>query len=135
MNSKVDLFQSYIIHSRWRSVTWGLTLQFIFGLIILRWDTGRSVFDCLGAKITVFLQFADSGSSFVYGSLIQDGIFMFKVLSVIYFFSFITSMLFYLGYMQKLIAKIGWLLQGPFQIFKFWAVKISNFWILFLDLD
>ena len=39
------------------------------------------------------------------------GVFMFSILSVIFFFGFITSMLFYMGYMQWLIAKIGWLLQ------------------------
>ena len=32
----------------WRQVTWGLVLQFIFGLAILRWQTGKDVVDCLG---------------------------------------------------------------------------------------
>ena len=30
---------------------WGLILQFIFGLIILRWDVGRAVIGCLGNKV------------------------------------------------------------------------------------
>ena len=129
---------------RWRSVVWGLTLQFIFGLIILRWKVGRQVFQCLGDKMTTFLGFTENGSSFVYGFLIEEGVFMFKILSVIFFFSFmtrfvqkasifvnqflklnlkkdlsiwlstnlfITSMFFYMGYMQWLISKIGWALQ------------------------
>lgn len=37
--------------------------------------------------------------------------FIFKSLSVIYFFSFIISMLFYLGAMQWIISKVGWVLQ------------------------
>jgi len=37
--------------------------------------------------------------------------FIFKSLSVIYFFSFIISMLFYLGTMQWIIGKVGWALQ------------------------
>ena len=61
--------------------------------------------------MTTFLGFTENGSSFVYGFLIEKGVFMFKVLSVIFFFSFMTSMLFYMGYMQCLISKIGWLLQ------------------------
>ena len=61
--------------------------------------------------MTTFLAYTDAGSSFVYGQLIAQGIFMFKVLSVIFFFSFITSMLFYMGYMQWIISRIGWLLQ------------------------
>ena len=40
-----------------------------------------------------------------------NGIFMFQVLSVIFFFSFITSMAFYLGWMQWLVLKVGWFFQ------------------------
>ena len=36
---------------------------------------------------------------------------MFSVLSAIFFFSFITSMAFYLGWMQWLVSKIGWFFQ------------------------
>ena len=39
-----------------------------------------------------------------------DTIFMFKTLSVIYFFSFCVSMLFYLGALQWVVMKMGWLL-------------------------
>lgn len=56
----------------WRHVTWGLCLQFIFGLLILRWDYGRQFFDCLGNKIDTFLGFTDSGSSFVFGYLVNQ---------------------------------------------------------------
>ena len=34
-----------------------------------------------------------------------------QVLSIIYFFNFFISMLFYLGAMQWLVVKLGWLLQ------------------------
>jgi len=105
------LFSNNPARIRWRSVVWGLTLQFIFGLIILRWKVGRQVFQCLGDKMTTFLGFTENGSSFVYGFLIEEGVFMFKILSVIFFFSFMTSMFFYMGYMQWLISKIGWALQ------------------------
>ena len=40
---------------RWRHVMWGLALQFIFGLIILRWSVGRNVFDCFGKKVNTFI--------------------------------------------------------------------------------
>ena len=114
---------------------WGLLLQFLLGLVILRWEVGQQVFQCLGDKITTFLGYTEDGSSFVYGYLVSQkpfitgvlppnstafevatlineskatyGVFMFSILSVIFFFGFITSMLFYMGYMQWLIAKIG----------------------------
>lgn len=72
----------------WRQVIWGVALQFIFGLIVLRWETGRQVFQCLGDKITVFLDYTNAGSGFVYGYLVTDenasgialgGVFAFRV--------------------------------------------------------
>ena len=35
----------------WRHVVWGLALQFIFGLLILRWSYGKMFFDCIGDKV------------------------------------------------------------------------------------
>ncbi len=133
------LFSHNISMIRWRQVMWGLALQFGFALFILRWDVGRQVFQCLGDKSTSFLAFTDEGSSMVYGYLsnqqpfalwalpenstayevakmINDNrainfVFAFKVLSVIFFFSFFVNMLFYVGAMQWIIEKIGWMLQ------------------------
>lgn len=59
---------------------WGLYIQFIFGLITIRWSVGRSIFQCLGNKVATFLSYTDAGSSFVYGDmLIGAGVFAFKV--------------------------------------------------------
>ena len=100
------------IFFRWRSVVWGLTLQFIFGLIILRWKVGRQVFQCLGDKMTTFLGFTENGSSFVYGFLIEEGVFMFKILSVIFFFSFMTR------FVQK----------ATFLLISFWSWILKTIW-------
>ena len=43
--------------------------------------------------------------------LIGFQVFLFKVLSVIYFMSFFISMFFYLGWMQWVVIQLGWLLQ------------------------
>ena len=56
----------------WRQVIWALTLQFIFALIILRWEYGKAFFDCVGQKIDTFLEFTDTGSSFVFGFLVNQ---------------------------------------------------------------
>ena len=66
---------------------------------------------CLGDKVETFLGYTDVGSQFVYGYLAMDiidgegafiaaSVFYFKTLSVIFFFSFMVSMLFYAGVMQ-----------------------------------
>lgn len=119
----------------WRHVVWGLALQFVFGLLILRWEVGKATFGCLGRKVSTFLDYTDVGSGFVFGYLVDQKpirtwavngtalevaeqfngnfhfVFFFKVLSIIYFFNFFISMLFYLGAMQWLVVKLGWLLQ------------------------
>jgi len=53
-------------------VIWGLALQFVFGLIVLRWDFGRNVIQCIADKVTIFLTYSDDGSGFVYGYLVTD---------------------------------------------------------------
>ena len=57
---------------QWKQVVWGLAIQFVFGLMVLRWDLGRNVVDVLGRKITSFLKYTDAGSGFVYGYLVSD---------------------------------------------------------------
>ena len=56
----------------WKQVIWGTAMQFLFGLIVLRWDVGRNIIDCLGDKVTIFLGYTDAGSGFVYGYLVTD---------------------------------------------------------------
>ena len=51
---------------------WGVALQFIFGLIVLRWNLGRAVIQCLSDKVTAFLDYTNAGSGFVYGYLVTD---------------------------------------------------------------
>jgi len=104
----------------WKSVIWGTMMQFIFGLLVLRWDVGRRIIDCIGHKVTIFLNYTNTGSGFVYGYLVTDvnnsnialgSIFAFKILSVTFFFSFTVNILYYYGIMQWVVKKIGWLLQ------------------------
>ena len=132
------LFSAHPGHVVWRHVLWGLGLQFLMGLLILRWSLGKAVFDCIGSKVKTFLDYTDAGSGFVFGYLVTQQpfypgalngttaklvteeinnskgigfVFMFKVLSIIYFFNFMVSILFHLGAMNWLVSKIGWLLQ------------------------
>ncbi|KAJ6639062.1 Solute carrier family 28 member 3 [Pseudolycoriella hygida] len=97
-----------------RPVALGFTFQFVLGLFCLRWSVGRSIFKCIGDKVSTFLSFTNFGSSFVYGNdlVIEWGVFAFSALPVIFFFSFVTSILFYLGAIQWVLKKMGWLIQS-----------------------
>ena len=106
----------------YRTVAWGLGLQFLFALIVLKTEVGRAVFQSLGGVITKILDFAFVGSSFVFGPLGNpavwpkivtgvlgpDGnqyanIFAFMVLPTIIFIAALFAMLYYFGVMQLIV--------------------------------
>ncbi|XP_031330960.1 solute carrier family 28 member 3-like isoform X2 [Photinus pyralis] len=108
------LFCKHPRHIKWRPVFWGLILQFGFGLLTIRWDVGRNIFDCLGNKTSKFLSYASNGSAFVYGEFLvyREAVFAFQALSTIYFLGFIINILYHYGIMQKAIVTLGEFLQA-----------------------
>ncbi|NXX15787.1 S28A2 protein, partial [Podargus strigoides] len=95
----------------WRAVFWGLGLEFLFGLFVLRTTPGTQAFQWLGDQIQFFLGYTTAGSSFVFGNTLIEEVFAFQTLPIVVFFSCVMSILYYLGVMQWLIVKISWLLQ------------------------
>ena len=106
----------------YRTVGWGLGLQFVFALIVLKTEIGRAVFQTAGRLITKLLDFTYVGSSFVFGPLGnpevwprvmtgvlgQEGqqyasIFAFQVLPTIIFIAALFAMLYYFGVMQLVV--------------------------------
>ncbi|KAF4072098.1 hypothetical protein AMELA_G00270420 [Ameiurus melas] len=99
---------------RWRTVLWGLGLQFAMGLFVIRTEPGLIAFNWLGAQIQTFLNYTHTGSKFVFGSLVdieKETIFAFQALPIVIFFSSVMSVLYYLGVMQWVIIKISWIMQ------------------------
>ncbi|XP_069114634.1 solute carrier family 28 member 3-like [Argopecten irradians] len=92
---------------KWRPVFWGLALQFLFALLILRWRFGLLAFKWLGERVYEFLSYTDKGSMFVFGEKYTDHFFAFKALTVVVFFSTTVSVLYYLGVMQFIICTIA----------------------------
>ncbi|KFU95850.1 Sodium/nucleoside cotransporter 2, partial [Chaetura pelagica] len=95
----------------WRAVFWGLGLEFLFGLFVLRTTPGVQAFQWMGDQIQFFLGYTTAGSSFVFGNTLIKEVFAFQTLPIVVFFSCVMSILYYLGVMQWLIVKISWLLQ------------------------
>src|SRR5689334_5727091 len=97
---------------RWKTVGLGLGLQFLFGLIVLRWDFGRYVISKAGKAVTTLLEYSFAGSSFVFGELGAKGgklgfFFAFQVLTTIIFVSAFFAVLYHLGVMQFVIRQIA----------------------------
>jgi CNT family concentrative nucleoside transporter len=106
----------------YRTVAWGLGLQFLFALIVLKTGAGRAAFQAAGAAVTRLLGFASVGSSFVFGPLGNpevwprvmttvlgaEGaqyatIFAFQVLPTIIFIAALFAMLYYFGVMPLIV--------------------------------
>ncbi|CAE7417794.1 SLC28A3 [Symbiodinium natans] len=96
---------------RWRPVITGIALQFLLGLLIMKTDFGYQAFQALADVVVTFLGFTDQGSEFVFGPSYKDFFFVFKVLPVIVFFSSIVSACYYLGIIQAVFIRLGWVMQ------------------------
>ncbi|XP_038625774.1 solute carrier family 28 member 3 isoform X2 [Tachyglossus aculeatus] len=105
------IFSKYPTKVVWRPVIWGIGLQFFLGLLILRTKIGFEAFDWLGSQVQTFLGYTDAGAEFVFGKKYTDHFFAFKVLPIVVFFSTVMSMLYYIGLMQWIIKKVGWVMQ------------------------
>jgi len=107
---------------RWSTVAWGLGLQIVFALIVLKTSVGQRVFETLGTYITTLLSFANVGSAFVFGPLGDSplwtrvmvgalgpsgaqsaSIFAFQVLPTIIFIAALFAILYYFGVMQLVV--------------------------------
>ena len=91
----------------WRLVAWGIGMQFLLAVIIIKTEPGRYVFAQMGKGVAQLLEFADKGSEFVFGPLADPAnfglIFAFKVLPIIIFISSLFTVLYYLGVMQRIV--------------------------------
>ncbi|XP_036417511.1 sodium/nucleoside cotransporter 1 [Colossoma macropomum] len=105
------IFSAHRHAVRWRTLFWGLGLQFVIGLFVIRTQPGYIAFNWLGAQVQTFLNYTLAGSIFVFGRLVEAGIFAFQALPIVIFFSSVMSVLYFLGVMQWVIIKISWIMQ------------------------
>jgi concentrative nucleoside transporter, CNT family len=123
----------------WRVVIWGLGLQLIFALIILKTPVGLVVFGVANDVVVALLGFTVDGARFIFGNLVYnsipvgtgaagaagDGIFVpttgtvanagamfaFNVLPTIIFFSSLMAVMYHLGIMQLIVKSFAWIMQ------------------------
>ncbi|CAK1549012.1 unnamed protein product [Leptosia nina] len=108
------IFSAHPGRVNFRTVLMGLLIQFLFGLIFIRWDTGRLALQCFSNKVATFLSYGVDGAAFVFGDLLvrTEGVFAFSTLPVIFFFSMLVEVLFFWGALQWFCLKLGHLLRA-----------------------
>lgn len=98
----------------WKVVGIGLAMQLLLAAGILYVPFVQSFFEFFGKIFITILDFTKAGSQFLLGDLIdisKNGfVFIFQVLPTIIFFSALTSLLFYLGIIQKVVYGLAWVM-------------------------
>ncbi|MGH7518717.1 MAG: NupC/NupG family nucleoside CNT transporter [Gemmatimonadales bacterium] len=93
---------------RWQVIAWGLGLQLLFALFVLRVPAGQELFRTLGAAVTALLHFSYAGSEFVFGEIGKPDsslgvVFAFQVLPAIIFVSALFAILYHIGVMGAIV--------------------------------
>jgi CNT family concentrative nucleoside transporter len=106
---------------RWKTVGIGLAFQLLIAIGVLKIEFIQKAFEAVGKIFVSILDFTRAGSKFLFEGLVADMntfgyIFAFQVLPTIIFFSALTSLLYYLGVIQKVVKGMAWLLSKALQI-------------------
>jgi len=124
----------------WKLVGWGIGLQLIFALLILKTPQGEALFGWLNDAVVRMLSFSTDGAKFIFGELVNfvvpvnvgdattspdlaagvstlkltattGAYFAFNVLPTIIFFSSFMAILYHLGIMQRLVYYVAMVMQ------------------------
>ena len=119
---------------RWRTVYWGLGLQFAFAFLVLRFRYGQQFMSSAGAVVQNMLAATTAGTKILFGELglpnagvfgdvlAQNGhpnagsIFAFQVLPTIIFISAFFALLYHIGVMQIIIRALAWVMLKTMRI-------------------
>lgn len=107
----------------WRTVLSGLGLQFVFGLLILKTDTGKQLFGYAQKAAEKLIDVSVEGASFVFGPLANEElmaetfgpangfVFVVVVSSTIIVVSALSSGLYHYGVLQRIVRGFAWVMQ------------------------
>ncbi|MEL0183977.1 MAG: nucleoside transporter C-terminal domain-containing protein [Bacteroidota bacterium] len=99
----------------WKTAFLGLLTQLILAILIIRVEFVQNIFEFFGKIFVKTLDFTMEGSRFLLGDMVNvesfGYVFLFQVLPTIIFFSALTSVLFYLGIIQKIVKLLAWSLS------------------------
>ena len=119
------VFIAFLFSSNRKAVNWkivgvGLTFQLLIAIAVLKVGFVKNAFEGIGQVFINILDFTRAGSEFLFSGVMDVNsygfIFAFQVLPTIIFFSALTSVLFYLGIIQKVVKAFGWLLSKLLKI-------------------
>jgi CNT family concentrative nucleoside transporter len=106
----------------WRTVGLGLSAQIILAIGVLKVSFVQSFFEWVGSLFIAVLDFTMEGTKFLFAAFSTGEIeaplvtFAISILPTVIFFSALTSVLFYLGIIQRIVKGLAWLLSKLLQV-------------------
>lgn len=104
----------------WKVVGIGIAFQLVMALLILYVPPVQYAFEFVGKLFVKVLDFTRVGSEFLFRDLMNvkstGFIFALQILPTIIFFSALTSVLFYLGIIQKVVYALAWALNRSMRL-------------------
>ena len=109
----------------WQLVGSGVAIQIVLGILVFKVPVFANFFGVIAGFFTQLLSFTDEGVRFIFGNLVANDpeisktmgyIFAFKVLPTVVFFSALTSLLYYLGVLQKIVFGFAWILSKTMRL-------------------
>lgn len=121
------LLSGYRKKIEWRLVITGVLLQVIIAVCVLKIPLIRNAFDYLGSGVVKFLGFSVNGAQFLFGDLAKNSsavqanhnlgfLFAFQALPTVVFFSAVTTGLYYLGVLQKIVFGFAWVMTKSMRL-------------------
>lgn len=119
------IFIAWIFSTNRRAISWkvvgiGLGIQALLAFSILQIPPVQYFFEVVGKIFVVILDFTRAGTEFLFAGFLDTStygfIFAFQVLPTIIFFSALTSLLFYLGIIQKVVYALAWLMTKAMKL-------------------
>ncbi len=100
----------------WRLVGGGVALQLVLAVLILRVAFVERIFDAIAGFFVELLGFSREGAIFLFRDLVTrvdtfGFIFAFQVLPTIVFFAAFSSILYYLGILQRIVFVFAWVMK------------------------
>ncbi len=107
----------------WRTVIWGIALQFILALLILKTPWGGKLFEFAGKVIQKLIQFSTEGTKFVFGPLADNSVlgksfgaehglvFAILICGTVVIVSALSSLFYHWGILQRVVRGAAWVMR------------------------
>lgn len=103
----------------WRLVGGGVLLQIVLAVLMLKVPIVRAFFSLIVDFFVMMITATEDSARFLFGDLAKAGGafgFAFYVLPTIVFFSALSSLLYYLGVLQKIVFAFAWLMKKTMRL-------------------